>query len=153
MFREEFGVKESLAFNKPADCIVYVKENDAIITNVANATGVSKSMISAILIRERMCFDPKDVASDHLPNASRGVAQIKPSTARMCEKYVLEQIFKMSCKNYTDDELKKRLDNPETAIYYIGVILLYNASMLGLNPKENSSNILSKHCVCSTFAM
>jgi hypothetical protein len=145
MFREEFGVKASLAFNQPADCIDYIKENDDVITNVANATGVSKSMISAVLIRERMCFAPKDIVGDHFPDASRGIAQIKPSTARECEKYVLEQIFKMSCKNYTDDELNKRLEDPKIAIYYIGIILLAKAKKKGLNASKISKEIISMY--------
>jgi hypothetical protein len=145
MFREEFGIKANLAFNQPADCIDYIKQYEDTISNVVNATGVSKSMIAAVLIRERLCYAPKDIIGDHFPGASRGVAQIKLSTVRKCEKYVFEEVFGMTYKNYTDSELKKRLDDPKIAIYYIGIILLYNSKQEGLDASKVTQRIISMY--------
>ena len=85
-------VKRFPPFCGPKHALKKTLRYDALINRAAEAEGVQKSAVQAVVFRETLGFGVEDLLLDRLlPNASRGLCQIRPSTALWADRILGEK--------------------------------------------------------------
>ena len=112
-----------------------VFDYDEEIQKAAKKTGVQRSAIQAIVFREVLGFGIEDFLDFYRKNASRGICQIKPSTAQRADR-------DLGLPEPSHDEVCKKLRTPEGNITYCAKIVRTEAIRAGGNPKHMSDEEL-----------
>ncbi len=103
------------------------------IVKWANHFDIPVAMLQSVIFREMICYGLDDVVGDCLlPNASVGLAQIKPATAIRA----VQTVYNGPCQ-FNREEMKEQLRDPETNIYYSAMVLKMEAINLGYTDTSN----------------
>ena len=152
-------IKSLYSSNMAVDIIL---RYDNIIDEVSSQLKIQKEMIQSILYRELICYGMDDVVKDlvvrqyyisreinmpgtaydmynfmnlddEVKDSSTGIGQIFASTAIKAENMVFRN-YNLDKDNEDDVWMMwQRLQNPETNIYYVGLVLKMEAMRLGIN--------------------
>jgi hypothetical protein len=115
------------------DALRALEEYNSDIVESASDFDIPTAMLQSVIFREMICYGFEDVIFDGIkPDASVGLAQIKPTTAIKAYQVVLGT----PCP-YSNSEMKQMLFNPQTSIYYAAMVLKMEATNLGYTDTRN----------------
>lgn len=108
------------------DALKTMEKYNSEIVQWAEYFEIPTAMLQSVIFREMICYGLDDVVGDRiLPDASVGLAQIKPTTAIKA----VQMVYGGSCQ-YSQEEMKKQLWNPHNSIYYAAMVLKMEAIRL-----------------------
>lgn len=108
-----------------------------------------KPMIASILYREIICYNVGDWIFDGTGDTSRGLGQIKPSTAQAAEQYYSNE-NPNTITVHTLDELNSSLESNNFNIYSVALVLWHCAKQVGVwidldYDYSNSARVLARY--------
>ena len=108
------------------DALKTMEKYNSEIVQWAEYFEIPTAMLQSVIFREMICYGLDDVVGDRiLPDASVGLAQIKPTTAIKA----VQMVYGGPCQ-YSQEEMKKQLWNPHNSIYYAAMVLKMEAIRL-----------------------
>ncbi len=129
-------VKRFPSFSGCRHALKVVLGHDAAVVKASQTENVRKSAIQAILFRETLGYGLEDVLLDKIRrDASRGICQIRPSTAAKADESLGDPVF--SYQDYAH-----LLDRPEYSIRYCARILRAEAKKRDADALNMPENVL-----------
>lgn len=144
-YREEhLSALQKLKSDRTADdAFNAVWNNNTRIEQVANALKVPKEMMQAVIFREQICIGLDDALADQLvrdgnrDDSSTGLGQIFARTAMSADNYINQAGYDLNNAQHVN-MMWWTLQENYANIYYVGLVLKYEASRLNIN-LENAS--------------